>query len=75
MTRKEKKEITLLFDRTIDNCYFYERNNETISLVNEIGVLRGLGYAMEALGLCPYNDLFLYYIDIQEKIKNQKENK
>lgn len=72
---KEKEEIIKLFKRTLNNCYYYEENNKTISLANEIGVLRGLAYAMEAIGLCPHTDSFLHYIDIQQKLKDMEVNK
>lgn len=73
-TKKEKEEIRKIFIRTIGNCCWYEKENKTISLVNEIGVLRGVGYAMESIGLCPHVDMhFMYFIDLQQKLKGKKE--
>lgn len=74
-TKKEKEEIIKLFERTLNNCSYYENNNKTISLANEIGVLRGIAYTMEVVGLCPYTDSFLHYIDIQQKLKDMEVNK
>lgn len=74
-TKKEKKEIIQLFERTLNNCSYYEKNNKTISLANEIGVLRGIAYIMEVVNLCPHTDLFLHYIDVQQKLKDMEVNK
>ena len=74
-TKREKEEIRKIFIRTLNNCCYYEENNKTISLANEIGVLRGVAYTMEVVGLCPHTDSFLHYIDIQQKLKAMKVNK
>lgn len=39
-----------LFDRTMTNCLFYESEGKTNLLLNEIGVLRGISYALEEMG-------------------------
>ena len=39
-----------LFDRTMTNCLFYENEGKTNCLLNEIGVLRGIAYTLEAVG-------------------------
>ena len=72
---KEKEEIIKLFEKTLNNCYWYEKENKTISLANEIGVLRGLAYAMETMGLCPHTMFFLHFIDVQQKLKDTEVNK
>ena len=72
-TKREKEEIRKIFIRTLNNCYYYEENNKTISLANEIGVLRGLAYAVEVIGICPHTDDFLYFINIQQKLKEKDE--
>ena len=38
------KKLIELFDRTINNCKFYEEEGKKASLNNEIGVLRGIAY-------------------------------
>ena len=39
-----------LFDRTMRNCLFYEREGKPNCLLNEIGVLRGICYALNEVG-------------------------
>lgn len=60
--------ITKMFTRTINNCNYYEENNMTKSLLNEIGCLRGIAYCMEEMGLCPHN-----FPDFLRLIKKQQE--
>jgi hypothetical protein len=58
--------------RTLNNCHFYEREKRQKSLLNEIGVLRGLVYALESIGITleeqEYQE-FTRLIDIQEELK------
>ena len=74
-TKREKEEIRKVFIRTISNCCWYESKGDKVSLLNEIGVLRGLGYAIYAMGdmtICPHNDIhFTYFIDLQQKLKDE----
>lgn len=42
--------LLMLFDRTIANCLFYEKENKPNCLLNEIGVLRGVDCALCELG-------------------------
>lgn len=58
-----------IYERTLKNCKLYEKENKHVSLVNEIGVLRGIAYCMEIVDRCPINEEFLYYINLQEKYK------
>lgn len=61
-----------LFNRTLSNCEFYENENRTTSLLNEIGVLRGIAYCLEALNIDVLElSAFQHYIEIQ----NQELNK
>lgn len=64
--------LMYLFSRTLKNCEFYENENRTTSLLNEIGVLRGIAYCLEAfdIDVCKF-PTFLHYIEIQ----NQELNK
>ena len=61
-----------LFNRTLSNCEFYENENRTTSLLNEIGVLRGIAYCLKTfdIDVCEF-PTFLHYIEIQ----NQELNK
>ncbi len=61
--------INECFDRTMNNCRFYEREGRNTDLLNEVGVLRGLAYALEEVGICPHSDEFLHYIDVQNELK------
>ncbi len=72
-TKREEEEIRKVFIRTIGNCCWYESKGDKVSLLNEIGVLRGLGYAMDSIGLCPYVDIhFTYFIiELQQKLKDE----
>lgn len=72
-TKREKEDIKQSFERTLRNCYFYEKENKTISLANEIGVLRGIAYTMQTIGICPHDtDAFIYFIDVQQKLKGKE---
>ena len=68
-----QEEIVKLFDRTFNNCLWYKGRDEEYSLANEIGVLRGIAYCMEVVGLCPHTDEFLRMIDIQEELKSRDQ--
>ena len=65
----ERKALVKLFDRTMRNCYFYEREGRDADLLNEIGVLRGLAYAMEEVGIHQYDGEYYRFIDIQNHLK------
>lgn len=63
-----KTELINIYDRTLKNCKYYERENKPASLNNEIGVLRGVAYCMEVCGLCVHgDDDFLHFISKQER--------
>lgn len=64
-----------LYERTMRNCFFYEKEVMMASLLNEIGVLRGIAYCMEATGLCPHTPAFLHFIEIQQMCKSNDERK
>ena len=64
-----------LFDRTMRNCLFYEKEGKTNCLLNEIGVLRGIDYVLCEVGYffhITHKDLYRL-IDIQnEMLKAEK---
>ena len=68
MNKAEKEKILNLFDRTIANCEFYEKEKQDMKLLNEIGCLRGIAYCLESVNICPYSDKFIYYINIQNHL-------
>lgn len=37
-----------IFERTLNNCEFYKDEGKEAHLLNEIGVLRGIAYCIEA---------------------------
>lgn len=44
-----KKKLLDIYERTDRNCAYYESKNDDALLLNEIGVLRGIAYAIEEL--------------------------
>lgn len=68
-----QSKIISLFDRTYRNCIYYSEEGKDFSLANEIGVLRGIAYCMEVVGLCPHTDRFLKFIEIQQNLKKRDE--
>lgn len=65
-----------IFERTYNNCLFYEKENNTIGLVNEIGCLRGVAYAMECLN-CSFSmdDNFIRWMSYVADLKSNKNFK
>ena len=66
--RKVKRELVASFVRTMNNCRFYEDEERLGHLLDEIGTLRGLAYALEAVGICPHSEEFLRYIDMSQSL-------
>lgn len=69
MTYKEKLEALLY--RTENNIEFYLNNNKPNSALNEIGVMRGIFYAMEEITGSPKTPTVreLSYIQLQQELK------
>lgn len=64
--------IMEIYDRTYRNCEFYLREGKEMSLANEIGVLRGIAYCMEEIGIgIPQN--FYRMIEIQQELKEKDQ--
>lgn len=65
------------YTRTLNNCKFYEKEGKYWSLMNEIGVLRGLMYGMEMVSICSGYDFDVseaeYYMELQVKLKEKDE--
>ena len=61
------------FYQTMKNCFFYEHKGDKTHLLNEIGVLRGLAYAMEAVDCCPHNDDFFHFVHIQNEMLEEAQ--
>lgn len=59
-----------LFERTMNNCKYYDEKKMYNHLLNEIGVLRGIAYVLELTDTCPHTDEFLYFINKQEELRS-----
>jgi hypothetical protein len=72
---KINETIIDVYNRTMNNCKTYMLNDNTSSLLNEIGVLRGVAYCMEISGI-PYPNFteFQKMIDIQQNLKHYYAN-
>lgn len=60
--------LLAIYERTINNCLFYEKENKKEHLLNEIGVLRGVAYCLESVGICPHTKEFFHMIDLQNEL-------
>ena len=61
-----------LFDQVLNNCRQYEINNSDKHLLNEVGCLRGLMYAMEKVGLSPISEDTLHFMDKSLELMKDK---
>lgn len=70
-----KNALLSIYARTDMNCAYYESKNDDALLLNEIGVLRGISYAIEAL--LNENQMFnmIGLEGIEKRIKKQEELK
>lgn len=60
------------YNRIMDNCKYYEKNGKTKALLNEIGALRGICYA---LSIFDYDEVFKNDADFSHFIAIQQEYK
>ena len=60
-----------IYERTLNNCKFYEKQEDRAHLLNEVGCLRGVAYCMELAGECPHNDDFMHFIQAQNIILDE----
>lgn len=68
-----KNKLMSIYMRTLNNCVFYEKRNDKLHLLSEIGCLRGVAYCLEESGICVHDDLFLHFIDISyNTLKNEE---
>ena len=66
-----KNDLMSLYNRTLKNCEFYEKENNTACLLSEIGCLRGIAYCMELSGADPVQLHGLqYFIEVSNNIKS-----
>lgn len=58
-----------IYHRTLNNCRFYEKENDKKSLLNEIGVLRGIYYCLQCVGVAPDDEELDRFIELQNQLK------
>lgn len=64
-----KNKLMKLYERTLNNCYFYEKEKDVAHLLNEIGCLRGIAYSLEEAGINPFSLSGLeHFIDISNRL-------
>lgn len=70
----KKSVLIQLYDRTMKNCLYYEKEGKKLALLNEIGCLRGIAYALECyMWFNHYTDSqFIRLIEIQQEMKEEK---
>lgn len=61
--------IKEIYFRTWKNCKFYEEQGDTLSLLNEIGVLRGVSYALDAINCNMVDQDLIRWCKLQEELK------
>lgn len=67
-----KKKLLSLYDRTLKNCEFYERENDKIHLLAEIGCLRGISYCLEENGINTFElSGLMYFINISNELMKE----
>lgn len=66
--------ISDLYNRTLENCLFYEKEGSDAELLNEIGVLRGIAYCMEAAGMSHLSEDFIRLIEKQQELKGKTQD-
>lgn len=67
-----KKMMFILYDRTIKNCRFYEKEGDHLRLLNEIGCLRGIAYCLEECAAFIADNEFLHFISISNELLDDK---
>lgn len=70
----EQETMKDIFDRTMANCRFYEKQDDELKLLNEIGVLRGVAYCLQLAGICPHSEEFAHFIGVQQTLIKQNED-
>ena len=69
----KKSVLFQLYDRTMNNCLFYEKEGNRKALLNELGCLRGIAYCMEWELIYSFRSdpRFIRMIELQEQMKNE----
>lgn len=75
----ERQILMNLYSRTISNCRYYKSKGMKNSLLNEIGVLRGILYCIEGIleedisSPTFFNDQLVELIKFQQNMKEEDE--
>ena len=56
----DNQNLFQLFERTLKNCHFYQKEGLKNNLLNEIGCLRGIFYCIESMHMVDMLDSFMY---------------
>ena len=65
-------ELLKIFERTKKNCHFYQERGQEVDLFGEIHALRGVAYALEAVGIDPWNDDDVaYYCNVMNDLDDE----
>lgn len=78
MDQETISKITALFEQTIKNAGFYLANNKKMLFIGEMGVAKGLLYALQAKDIIPnseYMGWFCGYIAQEKKWLEEEKRK
>lgn len=66
-----KETLPSIFDMTLNNCIYYEKEGMQAHLLNEIGILRGIMYCLDSIGIRPQNKKIYELIEKQQQLKEE----
>ena len=64
-----KETLPFIFNRTLNNCIYYEKAGKQAHLLNEIGALRGVLYCLESVGIKPQSRKMYDLFEKQQQLK------
>lgn len=70
---KMMKKLIALYERTLKNCRFYEAEGKEWALMNEIGCLRGILYAIEEIEPCFTFTEAIPFIEKQQEFRTNDD--
>jgi transcriptional regulator with XRE-family HTH domain len=66
-----KETLPFIFNRTLNNCIYYEKEGTQAQLLNEIGALRGVLYCLESVGIRPQSIKMYNLFEKQQQLKEE----
>lgn len=57
-----------LYIKSLNKCYYYKEKKDSLHLLNEIGVLKGLEASLKANNVGVANIEFKHFIEIESKL-------